>query len=299
MSTTESAAGRTQMDAYLADLDQMWSTFDEIYDSLTPAQWNAKYGKAWTYADQPYHLAYFDRQIIAEPLEAGADMPEEGRWRILSPRAIDDWNAREFAKRPAGQTPQQSLGEWRQERDRVRAKLFTMSDTDLGMHQIWGRLVGGQLIPLLFGMEAYRLHNWGELTELQWRLKRPEPEPPRHVTQAAAGIYLNVLSAFCKPEAATKPFTIGWEFTGPAGSSWTMRIADGQCAVTPESAATPDLRLSMTPVMFSILFVRQARNPLLAILRGDMRVKGFTKMGMMKKLFVPDPDKEIKIPGMG
>ena len=55
----------------------------------------------------------------------------------------------------------------------------------------------------------------------------------------------------------------------------------------------------MTPEMFSILFVRQAKNPMLAILRGEMKVKGFSKMGMMKKLFVPDPDKEITLPGMG
>jgi hypothetical protein len=299
MSTSEPSGNRTQLDAYLADLEQMWATFDQIYDSLTPAQWSKKYGKDWTYADQPYHLMYFDREIAAEPLEAGPDMPEEGRWKVLSARAIDGWNAKEFAKRPAGQTPQQSVEEWRRQRERVRTMLQKLTDADLGTYQVWGRLVGGMFTPLLFQVEGFRLHNWGELTELQWRLKRPSPEPPRAATQAAAGLYLGALTQFCRPEAATKPFTIGWEFTGPASSSWTMRVADGECQLVPGPAENPDLRLSMTPEMFSILFVRQAKNPMLAMLRGEMKVKGLSKMGMMKKLFVPDPDKEIRIPGMG
>ena len=299
MSTTETAAGRTQLDAYLSDLEQMWSAFDELYGSLSPAQWNKKYGKDWTYADQPYHLAYFDREIVADPMEAGPEMPEEGRWKIVTPRTIDEWNSREFAKRPAGQTPQQSLEEWGRERERVRALLRKFTDADLGTYQVWGRLVGGHFIPLVIGVEAYRLHNWGELQELRWRLKRSTPELPLSTTQAAAGLYLGVLTQFCRAELAKKPFTIGWEFTGPAGSSWTMHIANGECTLTPGSAENPDLRLFMTPETFNIVMLRQAKNPMLAMFRGEMKVKGFSKMGMMKKLFVPDPDKEIKVPGMG
>ena len=299
MSTTETAAGRTQLDAYLADLQQMWSTFDDLYGSFSPVQWKRKFGKDWTYADQPYHLAYFDREIVADPLEAGPDMPEEGRWKIITQRAIDEWNAREFAKRPAGQTPQESLAEWRHERERVRALLQKFTDADLGTYQVFGRLIGGQFIPLLIGIEGYRLHNWGELSELQWRLKRSTPELPRAATQAAAGLYLGVLAQFCRADVAKKPFTLGWEFIGSAGSSWTMRIADGECTLIAGSAQNPDLRLSMTPETFNIVMLRQAKNPMLAMLRGEMKVKGFSKMGMMKKLFAPDPDKEIKLPGMG
>ena len=106
-------------------------------------------------------------------------------------------------------------------------------------------------------------------------------------------------ATFCRPEVAKNPFTIGWEFTGPAASSWTMRVAEGACTLAEGRAENPNLRLTMSPETFNIVMIRQAKNPMLAMLRGEMKVKGFSKMGMMKKLFVPDPDKEIKLPGMG
>src|SRR5438105_15299668 len=79
MSTTETSASRTQLDAYLSELEQMWSAFDEVYGSLSRAQWSKKYGKDWTFADQPYHLASFDREIGAARMDARTVLPARAR----------------------------------------------------------------------------------------------------------------------------------------------------------------------------------------------------------------------------
>jgi hypothetical protein len=68
-------AGRLQLDGYVAELEAVWLAFEELYGSLPPEGWGRRYGKHWTFADQPFHLAYFDRVMVAEPLEAGRTCP--------------------------------------------------------------------------------------------------------------------------------------------------------------------------------------------------------------------------------
>jgi putative sterol carrier protein len=57
-----------------------------------------------------------------------------------------------------------------------------------------------------------------------------------------------------------------------------------------------DVRIATTPDMWNIVMIRQAVNPMVAMLTGKMRVKGFTKMGKMRKLFPPpSPDQELTL----
>src|SRR2546423_14193247 len=108
---TETQNGdRTQLDAYLADLEALWAAFDELYGSLWAEGGRRKSGKDWTFADQPFHMAYFDDVQTARSIEAAETLPEDERWAMSSQREIDEWNAREFAKRPADESPQRSLG---------------------------------------------------------------------------------------------------------------------------------------------------------------------------------------------
>ena len=93
---------RRELDRYLAELEAMWQGFEGIYARLSPDDWRRPYGKDWTFADQPFHLAYFDRVMVAEPIEAGERMPERERWALRSMRDIDEWNARESDATMAG-----------------------------------------------------------------------------------------------------------------------------------------------------------------------------------------------------
>ena len=56
---------------YLADLESIWRCYDAAFESLGPSDWSRKHGKDWTVADVPYHLAYFDRELVVGPIERG------------------------------------------------------------------------------------------------------------------------------------------------------------------------------------------------------------------------------------
>jgi hypothetical protein len=91
--------------------EDLWGRFDKVWSGFTPAQWSHKYGKDWTFADQPYHMVFFDRVMCAEVIAKGGNAPKQERWLLRSGKDINDWNAREFAKRPAGLTPEQAAAE--------------------------------------------------------------------------------------------------------------------------------------------------------------------------------------------
>ena len=69
--------------------------------------------------DLPYHLAYFDRDVVARSLEDGLALPIEDRWLMQSLNEINGWNAAVVSKRPAGQTAQDALREWHESRDAI------------------------------------------------------------------------------------------------------------------------------------------------------------------------------------
>lgn len=289
-------AGRLQLDGYVAELEAVWLAFEELYGSLSPEGWGRRYGKHWTFADQPFHLAYFDRVMVAEPLEAGEDLPAGGRWSLRCTNDIDQWNAREFAKRPAGLTPEGSLAELRQVHGRVVAALGRFDDGDLDRARVFSHFFDLGFIPLRELVETAGLHNWGELSELRWRLGRTVPEPPPAVTHRSLGYYLLTMRALCRPERASRPFTVQFEFSGPGGGRWTMRVADGACTLAEEATERPDLSFRMSADTFNLAMIRRAVNPAVAMLTGRVRVRGLSKMPRFLRLFPqPQPDQPITV----
>src|SRR5207248_7032366 len=172
----------------------------------------------------------------------------------------------------------QSLERMHAAHDRSRNALTGLTDADLDARLVWSYFFGGMFVPLRLALDASRLHNWGELSELKFRLKRTTPEAPPTATHAGVGMYLTLMSAFCKPQRATKPFTIGWELIGPGGGSWTTRVADGRCTVAEQRAESPHPRIPTTPDWWNVVLLRQAMNPTVAMLRGKLRGKGLTKL---------------------
>src|SRR3954468_12019262 len=73
---TMNTTPRIAVDAMMADLEDLWRKIDQILNSLEPADWSRKHGKDWTFADVPYHLSYFDREIIASGILRGPNVPE-------------------------------------------------------------------------------------------------------------------------------------------------------------------------------------------------------------------------------
>src|SRR5690348_14244817 len=89
------------------DLESLWALYDQVFDALDATQWQRKHGKDWVVADLPYHLFYFDRDIVLATLRRGAQLPPEVLRSVpRSMRELDAWNEREFGQRPKNESPE-------------------------------------------------------------------------------------------------------------------------------------------------------------------------------------------------
>jgi len=50
----------TTLPSIARELEAGWKLFDDVYGTFDAPQWAKKFGKTWTYAEQPWHMAYFD-----------------------------------------------------------------------------------------------------------------------------------------------------------------------------------------------------------------------------------------------
>jgi len=280
-----------------AALEGMWSAFDTIYGSFSDADWQRPYGKDWRYADQPFHMAYFDREVLNVPLEEGASLSDEGRWSFGSVRGMNDWNAREFAKRPADETPARSVERMHEEHDRLRTILSKLVDDRLDATPVW-QPPFGQMGTARDSLMGAIVHNWGELVELRFRAKREDVPIPELATKVASSFYVSFMGLLAKPENATSPFGLTVALTGPGGGTYGIRVADGRVDVHEGPESNADVSIRTTPNEFNIVMVRQAINPMVAMLTGKVKIKGITKMGRMRKVFPePKPHEPFTFPG--
>ena len=92
-----------------AQLESIWADLDEVLSRVEGPAWTNKHGRHWTFRDVPYHLSYFDEEIIAEPIERGADVPE-GEQQVLATIAeLNAWNDAHLANRPLDKSPQELI----------------------------------------------------------------------------------------------------------------------------------------------------------------------------------------------
>ena len=283
----------------LADLEDLWQKIDTVLGCLRPADWSRKHGKDWTFADVPYLLAFFDREVIANGVARGADVPAHERQLMRTMVELHDWNARKFAERPTNQMVEQSLAQMRASRDAIRRAVAGLCDADLD-RPVWSSLPGGGWQTIRRALEGCTAHTWNHLMELRLRLKRAEPAPTPSQTHRALAFYMNIFPAMCnRAQAATTRFTGVMEFTGPGGGAWSLCVADGTCCAVEGRAPQPDLVLTQSPATFQATMIG-AQNPMLAMLTGKIKVRGLRNMATFGKLFPPPkPDAVFESPEDG
>ena len=272
-----------------AELEATWAVLDQLIAAVPSARWTRKYGPDWTYQDVPYHLAYFDRVMVADAIEAGPALPVADRFECLSIRQLNDWNRAEFAKRPVGQTPQESIAEMLRQRDRIRRLIANMTDADLE-RPAFSHFFGVGFSTVGAALAGARQHAFSEGWELAQRLGRPEIRFPESVVHAGVGSYVQLMGSMLNREAAAavRQFTIVMDMPGFGGGAWTIRIARALATVTEAHTAEADLVMTLSTDTFMRMF-KKLSNPLVLMLTGKTRVKGFSKMGLFGKLF-PQPE---------
>jgi putative sterol carrier protein len=275
----------TSLSSIRRELEAGWKLFDDAFLPFDSAQWEKKFGRTWTYADQPWHLAYFDR-TMAKYLRFGAGIPDGEQLHLRSMGEVNKWNERELASRSPTHSVQDSLAAMRNSRDEVRSFLANATETDLD---------GRCWMPLIFGwatardtLQAIIVHNVAEYWKLWLRTGKRGPAPSEAAIHLRLGFMMGFLPMTLNKElAAKKSFTLTWNFDGPGGGAWTFRVADGKCVVSESPASDADLTITMKPENFHKLITKMTPPPLM-MLTGEMKVKGLRAMGTFAKMF-PEP----------
>ena len=283
------ASTTVERDALLDALEDVWQTIDRLFDELGPADWGRAHGPDWTVADVPFHLSYFDRELVALPLERGADVPDEVRAGLMrSTGDIDAWNAARFAERPAGLTVAGAREAARASRVRVRDAATHLDDAALD-GPVFVPLAGMGWITARTALTAAIGHDWNHAAELRLRLGLgPDaPRPGAAATQRALDFYTDLIARFARPAAAgSRPFTAVFVIEGPGGGAWSIRVAEG--AAQHKAGVAPDADLVMSQDVDG--FVRTLNglhNPMVAILTGRIKVRGKRQLGRFGKVFAP------------
>jgi hypothetical protein len=274
--------------ALLADLEDLWRCLDELFASLASDDWSRRHGKHWAFADVPYHLGYFDHDIVAYPIARGPDLPTAEQWAARSNSEVNAWNERMFARRPPDQTVAQSLAQMQASRDAIRRVVGRMHDTDLE-RTVWFPLLVGGWVPAHAVLEGCRFHTWSHFMELRLRHpalpRRPLPAARAATTHDALGDLMGFFPVMLdRVQAEQTRFTLAMVFSGPGGGAWTVSVADGACTVSAGQPVQADLILTQSPE--SLMKTRlELHDPVAAMQSGEIAVQGIEHMGTFAALF--------------
>lgn len=285
MALTTLSTERQELDRLAATLEDTWGFIDRLLDSIPEDRWHARYGKDWTYADVAWHLAYFDRIVVAEPIGAGRDLPSGAHFNLGSMRELNAWNDAELAKRPAGQDPRASIDELRAVHERIRGLLADSDDTLLDQPCFNHFFSAGFTGTVRTALRSAALHGWGEGTELMVRLGRHDAVPESATRNALDGYVGFMANSADAGAAGDRPFTLVMDFTGPGGGAYTIHVERSGARASTGDADGADVRMTLDPVTFNCVMIRRMSNPMVAMLTGKVRVKGLTRMGRMQKIF--------------
>ncbi len=264
----------------LAELEDIWKKYDHIYNAFSEEQWNKKYGKDWVFADQPYHLAFFDR-MVADSLLQGEKPKQKNLYSTMA--QINAWNEQEFQKRPKNYSPQQALDDFRKSHVAIRKAAGKIKSWDAA---VWMPLFFGS-VSAIAALEASLVHHVGEYIELCLRLGKDIDTFVESMKRRQQFMLTFMSLSVDKQEAAKRNFILEWNFTGPSASSWTIRVENGSGKLEGGRAKNPDLSMSMSLASFEKM-VRKMKHPMLMMFTREIKVKGFSKMPTFMKLF-PQP----------
>lgn len=274
-------------------LDESWNLIDELFEGMTQDDWKRKHGPDWVFSDLPWHLYYIDQDFVVIPTRKGPDIPVQERLEFPSTAALNEWNDAMLASKPSKQPVDQSIDMMRAVRKECRQLVSAMTDASLD-ETAWFPLAGfrgwrTKATPVGFCFN----HTYGHFMEARIRLNRQSPYPsPELVHARLAGIMDLLKVAINRDAAAESKMTIGLNFTGPGGGSWTIDVDRGNVNIEEKLAANPDFEMIQSPETFEGTAVR-AINPLWAMVTRKTKVKGLRNIGQFFKLISPPPLTEV------
>jgi hypothetical protein len=269
--------------ALLTDLEELWQRFDEVVATLGPEDWSGKHGQHWTFADVPYHLAYFDREVIVTAINRGLTVPT-AEPLLRTETEQDGWKEIQFTPRPPATTPEQCLERMWASRQAMRNIVARLSEADLD-RPVFLPLLGLGWVSVRVALETCCSHTWNHLMQLRCWMKCTTLLPgPAQTQRALSYLMASFARNLNREQAAQTDLTAVMEFSGLDGAVWTLQVAGGGCQIMEGRAARADLVIVQSPETF-VTTRTGIQHPPLALRRGKIQVQGLRKLGTFEKLF--------------
>jgi DinB superfamily len=190
-----------------------------------PEDWS---GKHWTFADVPYHLAYFDREVIVTAIKREFTVPT-AELLLWTEAELDGWKEIQFTPCPPATTPEQCLEQMLTSRQAICDAFVGLSETDLDC-PVFLPLVGLGWVSLGLALETCYSHPWNHLMQLRCWMKCTTLMPDAGQTQRALSYFLASFARdMNREQAAQTHLTAVMEFSGLEGGIRTLHVAGGNC----------------------------------------------------------------------
>jgi hypothetical protein len=267
----------------LADLETIWTALDSFYQRFSPQDWARKHGRDWTFADMPFHLAYFNQVVINGIKDEG------GQQAKLTLQELNTWNDAHFANRPASQSSAKGLEYLRTTQVALKQEAMRHPpETPVFLPLI---IVGGWR-TLTFALEYLLDHTWLHFTESHLRYTQSLPELPSSLVHRILNFTMEMASGALRSEdlMGVDLVTV-LHLTGDGGGSWTFTMRDGKCQVEPKAASLADTEISTDIATYLKTSIHNMQSPILALLTGKTRIKGLAKSQQFQKVFAATPSR--------
>lgn len=281
----------SQLASTMTDLETLWEIIDHFFERFSVQDWSRKHGREWTFADMPYHLAYFNQMVI----DGIANDHNQHAKSTL--QELNTWNDAQFGKRPANLSGARGL-------DHLHATQLTLKefvarnrpDTPILLPLI---IVGGWR-TLEFAVEYLLDHTWLHFTESHLRFYNRLPDMPAPLMQRNLNFAMQMAGGALTPEYLDGVHLVTTlKLTGEAGGVWTFTIDAGRCEVVAQEVANPDTIITTDIATYLKTSLYSMQNPLSAVLTGKTRIKGFNKAQQFQKLFTQSTSRAWRLVEQG
>jgi len=261
----------------LTDLETVWSSLDSFYARFSPQDWARPHGGEWTFADMPFHVAYFNQTVINS-------LRNEHEKKVpLNLRELNAWNNAHYAQRPAEHAGAKSLAYLHETQSALKQLAAEHPpETPVFLPLI---IVGGWR-TLTFALEYLLDHTWLHFTESHLRHKQSLPDLPASLVNRILNFNMEVAAGALRSDDLTGVDLVTViRLTDAGGGAWTFTMRDGKCRVTPTADLHPDTQITTDIATYLKTTLHRMLSPQLALLTGKMRIKGLAKSQQYQKIF--------------
>jgi DinB family protein/SCP-2 sterol transfer family protein len=267
----------------LADLETIWSALDSFYQNFAPQDWARRHGKDWTFADMPFHLAYFNQMVVNN---IGNDSGQRAKFTL---QELNAWNDAHFAERPASQAGARGL-EYLHETQATLKQAATqhLPETPVFMPLI---IVGGWR-TLKFALEYLLAHTWLHFTESHLRYNQSLPNLPASLVHNVLDFNMEMAGGALQPsDLAGVNLATVLHLTGPGGGSWTFTMRDGKYQVEKTASTLANAEITTDIATYMKTSTYNMQSPIMALLTGKTRIKGMVSSQQFQKIFAITPSR--------